>query len=113
MRRPDPRPGRRRPGKILVMFALLLPALLGMTGLVIDGGLLMAAHRQAQNAADAAAMAAAMDKLRGKANATATATATTFVKDPQYNNLPNATLAINIPPTSGPYAGEPTSSRPS
>lgn len=105
MRRHNPRPGRRRSGKVLVLLALLLPALLGMAGLVIDGGLLMAAQRQAQNAADAAALAAAMDKLRGKADSTATATATTFVKDAQYNNLPNATLALNTPPTSGPYAG--------
>ena len=33
-----------------------LVVLLGMAGLVIDGGLLMASHRHAQNAADAAAM---------------------------------------------------------
>ena len=67
MRRPDPflRPATLRSGKTLVMFAILLPVLLGMTGLVIDGGLLMAAHRQVQNAADAAALAAAMDKYRG------------------------------------------------
>ena len=65
----------RRPGKILVLFALLLPALLALLGLVTDGCLLMAAHRHAQNAADAAAMAAAHDLVRGKSLDTATATA--------------------------------------
>src|SRR5438128_10845740 len=50
----------KRPGKVLVLFAFLLPMLLGTTGLVIDTGLLLAAHRQAQNAADAAALAAAL-----------------------------------------------------
>ena len=37
--------GQSRPGKTLVMFALLLPVLLGMVGLVIDCGLLIAAQR--------------------------------------------------------------------
>ena len=55
--------GRSPSGKVLVMFALLLPMLLGMVGLVIDCGLLMVAQREAQNAADAAAMAAAMAEL--------------------------------------------------
>src|SRR3954466_445900 len=82
---------RRREGKILVMFALLLPVLLGVTGLVIDGGLLMAAQRQAQNAADAAATAAAMDMYRGN-TANATATANTFMTN---NGLSGVTLALN------------------
>jgi Flp pilus assembly protein TadG len=95
--------GRRRDGKILVLFALLLPVLLGVLGLVIDGGLLMAAHRQTQNAADAAALAAAMDLMRGKSLADATTTATTFVQT--HNGLANASVTINNPPATGPYAG--------
>jgi hypothetical protein len=62
----------------------------------------MAAQRQVQNAADAAAMAAAMAKLSGQGDPQTVAT--TFVKDPQYNGLSNATLTVN-PPTSGPHAG--------
>jgi Flp pilus assembly protein TadG len=104
MRRPDPR--RRRPGQTLILFSLLLPIVLGMTGLVIDGGLLMAAQRQVQNAADAAALAGAMDRMRGQTSAVAGATATTFVKNTQYNNLPDATVVVNIPPLSGTYAGD-------
>jgi hypothetical protein len=92
----------------LVLFALLLPVLLGMLGLVLDGGLLMAAHRQARNAADAAAMAAALDKLRGASNAMALATANQYMT--VYNNLPDAPplvpgVSFNIPPKAGPYAG--------
>ena len=49
------RPGRR-PGKVLVLFTMLLPVLLGLVGLVVDGGLMMAAQRRVQNAADAAAL---------------------------------------------------------
>jgi Flp pilus assembly protein TadG len=99
---PGPR-GRRRPGKILALFVLLLPVLLGLLGLVIDGGLLMSAYRQSQNAADAAATAAALDKLRGSSNAIATATATAYAQT--FNNLAGATVTTHIPPASGPYAG--------
>ena len=53
------RRGHRWPrrGATLVWFALLLVVLLAMAGLVIDAGLLLAARRQAQNAADAAVAA--------------------------------------------------------
>lgn len=44
---------------MLVLLAFLLLILIGMLGLVIDGGILMNSHRQAQNAADAAARACA------------------------------------------------------
>ena len=102
MRCHDAARNRKRPGKVLVLFALLLPVLLGMTGLVIDGGMMLAAHRQARNAADAAALAAAKDLLAGKSLATAQATATTFVQN--YNSLARATVTANVPST-GPYAG--------
>ena len=89
---------------MLVWFALMLTVLLGMVGLVIDGGILMATQRQAQNAADAGALAAAHDLMHGKSPTTATATATTFVK--QHNGLSTAPdPVVNIPPATGPYAG--------
>ncbi len=100
---------RRRSGMTLVWFAMLLTTLLGMVGLVIDAGMLMASHRQVQNAADAAALAAAMDIMNG-APATgdapsATATAIAFVTE--HNGLPNAPDPIvHIPPTSGAYVDE-------
>jgi hypothetical protein len=119
MRRPSPpQPGRpSRRGTIVIMFAVLLPVLLGMTGLVIDCGLMMATQRQVQNAADAAAMAAAMDLYRGSTPDQATTTANTFVQ--QYNGGASAyalvlngsydatakTSPLNIPPKQGPYAG--------
>jgi Flp pilus assembly protein TadG len=104
-----PSSGRRdRSGKTLVQLVLALPVLLGMIGLVIDGGILMASQRQVQNAADAAALGAAMDMYRGSSG-TALATANTFVTD---NGMTGVTLALNsgstntlnIPPTQGPYA---------
>jgi len=89
---------------MLVMFALLLPVLLGMVGLTIDGGLLLATYRQTQNAADAAALAAAVDLSNGASNSTAQSTGATYVQT--YNNMSGATVTVNIPPsTASRYAG--------
>jgi len=89
-----------RKGAIAVMVAIMLTLLLGLLGLVLDTGLLLARHRQTHNAADAAALAAALDKLRGKSDADAIITAGIFA------NEHGATIeAVNIPPQSGPYAG--------
>jgi Flp pilus assembly protein TadG len=96
-------PASRRPGKALALFAIGMPVLLGMTGLVVDSGLLMAGQRTAQNAADSGATAAAMELYRGSSSSTATTVATTFVQT--YNSLSNATVTVNIPPTSGAYTG--------
>jgi hypothetical protein len=106
MRYHDPRrplPGQRS-GKILVLFALLLTILLGMTGLVIDSGLMIAARRKAHNAASAAAGAAAMKLFLERSSPAAVAEATTFVRT--HNGLENATVVVNIPPTQGPQAGK-------
>ena len=96
---------RRRKGAVVVWTSLVMITLVGMVGLIIDGGLMMAAHRHAQNAADAAAMGAAMAKLRGKSVADAIADGVALVNDTTANDLPNATATINNPPASGPYAG--------
>ena len=100
-------------GAILVWFALLLIVLLGMVGLVIDAGLLMGTHRQAQNAADAAALAAALDLMYGKSDAEATTTAIKFAEDycisedPIRPHLTVLPTEVHIPPATGPYAGMP------
>lgn len=52
-------PHRRQSGQSLVLIALLLPALLAVLALAIDGGYAYAQRRQMQNAADAAAVAGA------------------------------------------------------
>jgi Flp pilus assembly protein TadG len=46
-------------GQIATMFALLLPVLVGLAGLVVDGGVLMVQYRRAQVTLDSAALAAA------------------------------------------------------
>ncbi len=92
----------RRPATVLVLFVVCLPILVGMVGLVVDTGLLLAAQRHAQNAADAAALAGAKGLVSGATDASAAATA--YVQN--YNGLTNATVAVNNPPSSGPHAGD-------
>jgi hypothetical protein len=59
---------RRSGGQIIVIAALALVAIVGMVGLVIDGGALFAQQRVAQNGSDASATAGAVviaEKLGG------------------------------------------------
>src|SRR4029078_11670501 len=51
---------RRERGAVLVQMAISMLGLIAFSSLVIDYGVLWAARRQAQNAADAGAMAAAV-----------------------------------------------------
>lgn len=59
-------------GQLLVIFAMALVAIIGMVGLVIDGGSTFVQRRDEQNVADAAAMAAGYAHLLGS-DATAAA----------------------------------------
>jgi Flp pilus assembly protein TadG len=93
-------PGTKRPGKALVMFVLLTPALLGMVGLTIDGGLMLVTYRQTQNAADTAALVAATDLIRGRP-ATYTTSGANFA---QNYNMSGAIVIITVP-DSGPHSG--------
>jgi Flp pilus assembly protein TadG len=52
-------PAQRERGQILVIFALALIVIIGMVGLVLDGGSAFAQRRAEQNAADLAALAGA------------------------------------------------------
>lgn len=105
MRPRRPAPPLERPGQTMVMFLIVLTALLGMVGLVVDIGLMMGSHRRVQNAADAAAVAAAREMMRGGSADAARAAATRFVQTD--NGLPDAAVTVNIPPKTGPHAGNP------
>lgn len=93
-----------RRGAILVWFALSLTLLLGLTGLVVDGGYLMATHRHLQNSVDAAAMAAADELLRYGSHSNAGDAALESVQS--FNQLPTASVTVNVPPAAGPHAGQ-------
>ncbi|MEX0718588.1 MAG: pilus assembly protein TadG-related protein [Planctomycetaceae bacterium] len=94
---------RARGGKILVLFAVALPMLFGMLGLVIDGGMLFAERRSTQQVADAAAAAAARTLASGGSPAEAVAAATELVKT--HNGLGSANVAVHVPPILGDHAG--------
>jgi Flp pilus assembly protein TadG len=93
----------RRSGKILVMMAILLPVLCGFAGLVLDSSLLMADFRNLQHASDAAATEAATTLFNGGNTAAATAAAVACIQ--LENGFADANVQVNIPPSTGPYAG--------
>jgi Flp pilus assembly protein TadG len=91
----------KRPGVSLVLFTLVAPALIGMMGLVLDGGLLMFKQRQAQNAADAAALAYAQSLCVGQTSTQAQTSANGFMTG---MGLSTTNLAIHNPPSTGYYS---------
>ena len=82
--------GRRdESGAILVIVALALVVLVGISALVLDLGLAHIEQRKLQNSADAAALGAAQDLTR---LAGTTAPAVTDAQNLAGQNLPNHTL---------------------
>ena len=99
---------KRRSGAVAVVVALCLIPLIGVTAFAIDGGLLIAARRQAQTVADAAAHAAACQLYSKRttdpsgldASGSARAAAFSNALANGYNNDGSTnTVKINIPPT--------------
>jgi hypothetical protein len=97
---------------VAVQVTVCLFPLCCVAALVIDGGMMMEARRRVQAAADSAALAAAADLYTNygtnagldtggtaKASAVATAKANGFSSS-------NATVTVNIPPTSGSSSGK-------
>src|SRR5262245_39855439 len=94
------RTGRFRHGNIIPFVAISLVALLGITGLVIDGGRMMGERRHAQAAADAAALAGAIDLHKGKTTDEARATALVYASRNGYDNGATNTVTVNFPAAS-------------
>ncbi|MBX3444920.1 MAG: hypothetical protein KF774_21145 [Planctomyces sp.] len=90
-----------RSGKLLALFAVLLPTLIAFSGLILDGGLLTLAAREAQHVSDSAAMAAAGELAWGDRSAADVATEYAHV----HNQLPASATTVHSPPLSGEFAG--------
>src|SRR5262245_42534722 len=103
-----------RRGAVAPFVALCLIALMSIVAIAIDGGMLLDRRRGCQAAADAAALAAAedlfynwqgnkgMDTLKtAYQSALATAAANGF-----NNHGVSSTVTVNIPPTTGNFAGQ-------
>jgi len=94
---------RDRNGFVMAMVAILLPVLIGVTGLGVETGLWYAIKRQNQSAADIAAISGAMELVAKVSDVTALATRDA-VRNGFVNTLPN-TIAVNNPPLNGAYVG--------
>ncbi len=91
-------------GQAIVLLAVGFVMLLGFTALAIDGGMVYADRRQAQNAADSAALAAALAIVNGQDwSAAALNRASSNGYD---NNGVTNTVQVFHPPASGQYAGD-------
>jgi hypothetical protein len=105
--------GQRR-GKVIVMLALSLTAVVGYVALAADGGLLVEHRRQVQNASDMGAMAAAIDlytNWRTNAGLDSSGSAAARAKEAVaaqgfVDGVSGVSVVVNIPPLSGPHTGE-------
>lgn len=100
-------------GGVLVYTALVLPMLLGISGLAVDVSTWYAGKRVAQAAADAGALAAALEVMRleqGDEDYTASESelkviAVAAAGENGYDAGDGDGIEVNYPPKSGPYAG--------
>ena len=93
-----------RRGHAITLVAILFPVFLGVSGLALDGGYLYHIKRRMQTAADAGAMGGAQELWRNNRPGAAAAAAA----DVNLNGYTdaNATITVNIPPTSGSHSGD-------
>ncbi len=86
------------------MFAIGMAVIMGFVALTIDVGLAFREKSNLQNAADSAALAAADELATTGSQSAAISQATSYLQMYGYQS-PAQTISVNIPPTSGPHAG--------
>lgn len=91
-------------GQALIVIALALVGLVGIAGLVIDGGNGFQDRQKAQNAADAAALASAQARIRG-GNVVDAAMASAATNGYNNDGVTNI-ISLYTPPKDGPHAGD-------
>jgi Flp pilus assembly protein TadG len=92
-------------GQVIILLAVGLVALFGFAALAIDGGLVYAERRHAQNAADASTMTAAMARINANSNWKNVAL-DLAAKNGFDNDGVSNTVEVHSPPVSGPFAGQ-------
>ncbi len=95
-----------RRGVITVMFALLIPFLIGMVGLGLEVGIWFESRRNLQTAADAGAIAGAYEVQDASATASSILTAATTDATSNGFNAATETITAVNPPTTGPNTSE-------
>ncbi len=110
MRKHQDRQLRDRKGAVMVLIAVSLFLLIGVTALAVDAGRLYRERRNTQAAADAAADAAGLalyatnEKFGGRdGDGSARASAIELASG---NGYAPSTVTVNIPPASGSFAGQ-------
>jgi len=98
--------GRNQSGVALVLFALMAALIMGVLGIVLDGGRLYAERHRAQLAADAGAYGAAQELRRGNRDLTHDVRPT-VVNDTSLHGFTdvNSTITVHLPPTTGSRVG--------
>jgi hypothetical protein len=91
-------------GQALIVIALALVGLMGMAGLVIDGGNAFQDRQRAQNAADAAALASAYARLKG--GSMVDAALASAAENGYSNDGVRSIISLYTPPKDGPHAGD-------
>ncbi len=99
--------GRDERGVSAIMFALILPVLLGMVGLGVELGFWFSIRRDLQSTADAAAMAAAFELAQGNSAGMETS-ARAYTALNGFTHGTTGTVTVVSPPTTGDYAGDTT-----
>ncbi|MCF6277178.1 MAG: pilus assembly protein TadG-related protein [Anaerolineales bacterium] len=90
-------------GQAIVLIAIVIIGLVGITALAVDGGAVFVDKRHAQSAADAAAFAAALAKIKG--NDTYNAGYIMATNNGYDNDGLSNVVSIHNPPISGSYTG--------
>lgn len=97
-----------RRGVIIVMFALMLPVMLGFIGLAVEVSLWYVKHRELQSAADAASIAGMYELQDGNSTATITTVSTAEATQNGLDTGSGDTITVNVPPTSGAFTASST-----
>jgi len=92
-------------GQVLVIIALAILGLVGMTGLAIDGSRAYSDRRHAQNAADTAALAAALAHVRTPDEDWTAVGYSRAASNGYDDNETTNFVDVHYPPADGPYAG--------
>lgn len=93
-------------GGIAIMTALMMPVLVGGMALGAETGALYMQQRKLQHAADMSAFAGAVRLMQGDTKAELTPAARHIADSSGYTGT-DAGFVINIPPTTGGFAGDP------
>src|SRR5262245_34605758 len=91
-------------GGVAIIYGIALPGLIGLVGLGVETGYWYVGKRDLQTQADAGSLSGAWE-LAWHRNSQITPAATNEAVRNGFPNNASTTIAVNVPPTSGPFAG--------